>query len=74
MNNKKVYILYKYNKFKSDLEYIKEYYNKKEILEDNIIKLKNKYSLNQYIFARIEDIKKILNDKYIIIVEDLKDL
>lgn len=71
MKNNKVYIIYKYNKFKNDLEYIKEYYQKKDILKDDIIKLKNKYSINQYIYNKIDDIKSLINDKYIIIVDEL---
>ena len=69
MNNKKVYILYKYNKFKNDYEYIKEYYNKKDILKD--VKLKNKYSINHYVYNSINDIKQLLNDRFIIIKEVL---
>ena len=71
MKTNKVFILYQYNQFANDYEYIKEYLNKKEIQKDNIIKLKNKYSINQYIKQSIEDITSLINDKYIIIQETL---
>ena len=69
--NKKTYILYSYNRFNDDLEYIKEYNRKADILKD--VKLKNKYSLNHYITNSVENIKQLLNNKYIII-EDIKDV
>ena len=56
MSNKKTLILYQYNKFNNDLQYIKEYYNKKEIENDFNIK---KDSIYQYI---VKDIEKITRD------------
>ncbi len=56
MNNKKTLILYQYNKFNNDLQYIKEYYNKKDIENDFNIK---KDSIYQYI---VKDIEKITRD------------
>ena len=56
MSNKKTLILYQYNKFNNDLQYIKEYYNKKEIENDINIK---KDSIYQYI---VKDIEKITRD------------
>ena len=70
-NNKKAYILYKYNQFKNDYEYIKEYYTTKEIKEDFKNTLKNDKSIYHYITNSIENIKKLLNDNYIIIKEEL---
>lgn len=69
---KKVYILYKYNNFKNDFEYIKEYYNTKTI--NNDFKLKNKKSIYNYIYTDIDkafDINNKLFNKYIIIKEDI---
>lgn len=70
-NNKKAYILYQYNDFKKDYEYIMEYYNIKELEEKNNIKLKNDRSIYHYIKKQIQDNMQLLNDKYIIIQEDL---
>ena len=56
MSNKKTLILYQYNKFNNDLQYIKEYYNKKDIEDDFNIK---KDSIYQYI---VKDIEKITRD------------
>ena len=56
MSNKKTLILYQYNKFNNDLQYIKEYYNKKDIENDFNIK---KDSIDQYI---VKDIEKITRD------------
>lgn len=56
MSNKKTLILYQYNKFNNDLQYIKEYYNKKDIENDFNIK---KDSIYQYI---VKDIEKITRD------------
>lgn len=69
---KHAFILYNYNTFKNDLEYIKEYYTTKEIQED--YKLKNKKSIYNYIFDNIDDALKVNNklfNKYIIIKEDI---
>lgn len=54
--NKKTLILYQYNKFNNDLQYIKEYYNKNEIEKDFNIKVQ---SIRQYI---VKDIDKITSD------------
>lgn len=70
-NNKKAYILYQYNDFKKDYEYIMEYYNIKELEEKNNIKLKNDRSIYHYIKKQIQDNMQLLNDKYIIIQEEL---
>ena len=72
MKKQKAYILYNYNSFKNDIEYIKEYYTTKEIQEE--YKLKNKKSIYNYIFDNIDDALKVNNklfNKYIIIKEDI---
>lgn len=73
MKKQKAYIIYKYNKFKNDYEYIKEYYRLEEIQKD--YKINNRTSIYQYISKNIEHLKKcLLNDRYIIIEEILTDL
>lgn len=67
--NKKAYILYKYNKITKDLIYIKEYQNKQEITKE--FKLKNKYSINQFISKDIEEIRFLLKNNFVIIEESL---
>ena len=63
------YILYRYNKIKNDIYYIKEYDTKKDMEKD----LKMDYhTLTSYIMNSIDaPIKHLLNDKYIIIKEDV---
>ena len=66
--NKKNYafIVYRYNEFKNDYEYIKEYYNTKEIEKD--YKINN---IRQYTTKTIENVKHLLNNKYIVIKEEV---
>lgn len=66
--NKKNYafIVYKYNEFKNDYEYIKEYYNTKEIEKD--YKINN---IRQYTTKTIENVKHLINNKYIVIKEEV---
>ena len=66
--NKKNYafIVYRYNEFKNDYEYIKEYYNTKEIEKD--YKINN---IRQYTTKTIENIKHLINNKYIVIKEEV---
>lgn len=62
--NKKTLILYQYNKFNNDLQYIKEYYNKNEIEKDFNIKVQ---SIRQYIVKDIDKITsntKMLDNSY----------
>ena len=63
------YILYRYNKVKNDIYYIKEYDTKKDMEKD----LRMDYhTLTSYIMNSIDaPIKHLLNDKYIIIKEDV---
>ena len=60
------FIVYKYDEFKNDFEYIKEYYNTKEIQED--FKIEN---VRQYTTKTIEKIKHLINNKYIVIKEEI---
>lgn len=71
--SKNVFILYQYNEFTNDFNNVMEYYTLKELQEKNtdIIQLKNDRSIYQYITNSIDNIKKLLNDKYIIIKEEL---
>ena len=71
MKKEKYYILYNYNKFNNDLEYIKEYNNISDIQKE--FKLKNKKSIYNYIIKNIEDSSSfynLLNNKYVIIKEE----
>ena len=71
MKNKKVFILYQYEQFTNDYKQIMEYYTIKDLLKNNKqIKLKNKNSIYHSITDSIDNIKQLLNDKYIIIKED----
>lgn len=70
MKKEKYYILYNYNKFKNDLEYVKEYNNIEDIQKE--FKLKNKKSIYNYIIKNIdleESYNNLLNNKYVIIKE-----
>ena len=66
--NKKNYafIVYRYNEFKNDFEYIKEYYNTHDIEKD--YKIEN---VRQYTTNTIEKVKHLINNKYIVIKEEL---
>lgn len=70
----KAYILYQYNEFKKDFDYIAEYYNIKELKEQEKerLKLKNDRSIYHYIKETIDDLNiNLLNNKYLIIKEEL---
>lgn len=60
------FIVYKYNEFKNDFEYIKEYYTTKEIEKDFNIE-----NVRQYTTRTIEKVKHLINNKYIVIKEEL---
>ena len=66
---KKAYILYKYDAFKNDFEYIKEYYKREEIQKD--FKLKNIESIQHYTTRSIDAIKSLLDNRYIILVDNI---
>ena len=72
--SKKAFILYQYNEFLEDFNFINEYYNVKDLIKKEHIKLKNKKDIYQYITDNIDNIKHLLNDKYIIIKEELEEL
>lgn len=60
------FIVYDYDIFRNDYEYIKEYYSTKEIKED--FKVEN---IRQYTAKSIDDIKHLINNRYAIIKEEL---
>ena len=72
--NKSALILYKYNAFNNDFEYIAEYYSIKEIQakRPELIK-KNINSLYHGIAKSIDAITYLIGDKYAIIKEELTD-
>ena len=74
MRNKKqdAYILYTYNKYNNDYEYLKEYYSINELIKDNNIQLQNKRSIYHYIKKEICDNMHLLKDRYIIINEKIE--
>lgn len=61
------FIVYKYNEFKNDFEYVKEYYNTKDIQKEYNIE-----NVRQYTTKTIEKIKHLINNKYIVIKEELE--
>lgn len=72
--SKKAFILYAYDEFLEDYNFINEYYNIKDLIKKENIKLKNSKYIYQYITNNIDNIKHLLNDKYIIIKEELEEL
>lgn len=70
MKNKKAYTIYEYNQFTNDFEYIKELYNIKDVQQEYKGVISSK-SIYHYITDSIDNIKHLLNDKYIIIKEDI---
>ena len=64
-----VFILYKFDEFEKDFEYVAEYFTLEELKEKQKIKLENDRSIYHYIEKNINDVKHLLNDKYIIIKE-----
>lgn len=63
---KDTFILYKYNRIKNDIIYIKEYYSIKELKKD--FNINNIY---QFINNEIADNMHLLKDKYIIIKDKI---
>lgn len=61
---KNVYILYRYNTNNNDIEYIREYSDTNELK-----KAFNVARIYDYIITSIDDIKHLLNDEYIIIID-----
>ena len=72
--SKKAFILYNYVSFNNDYNFINEYYNIKDLIKKENIKLKNNNSIYHFIYNNINDINHLLNDRYIIIKEDIKEL
>lgn len=66
-----VFILYKFDEFEKDFEYIAEYFTLKELKEKEKIQLENERSIYQYIKKSISKAEHLLNDKYLIIKEDI---
>ena len=60
------FIVYRYDEFKNDWQYVKEYYTTKEIEKD--YKINN---VRQYTTNTIEKIKHLINNRYIVIKEEL---
>lgn len=71
-NKKQAFILYNYNKFNNDYEYIQEYYNINDLIKDNNIQLNNTRSIYHYIKKEISDNMHLLKDRYIIINEKIE--
>lgn len=68
-NRQKTFILYQFNEFQNDFDYVMEYNNLEELKKDNNIKLKNERSIYHFVKNSIDDTINLLNDKYIIIKE-----
>lgn len=66
--NKKQYafIVYEFDQFNNDYKYVKEYYTTKEIQKEYNIE-----NVRQYTTKTIENIKHYINNKYIVIKEEL---
>ena len=60
------FIVYEFDEFRNDWQYVKEYYTTKEIQKD--YKIEN---VRQYTTRTIENIKHLINNKYIVIKEEL---
>lgn len=71
MKNKKAFILYEYDQMKDDYTFIAEYYNIKELQQKNNINIHAK-TIYKYITTNIDDIKSKIQNKYIIIKEDIE--
>lgn len=69
MKNKKAYILYQYDQFNNDYTQVMEYLTLKELQEKENIHLKNKKSIYNFVTTSIDEVKHLLQDKYIIIEE-----
>ena len=60
------FIVYRYDEFRNDFEYVKEYYNTKDIQKEYNIE-----NVRQYTTKTIEKIKHLINNKYIVIKEEI---
>ena len=73
MKNKKAFIIYKFDEFENDFQYVAEYYSIKDLQEKekNTISLGNQKSIYYFIQDEIKEQNRLLNDKYLIIKESL---
>ena len=73
MKNKKSFIIYKFDEFENDFQYVAEYYSIKDLQEKekNTISLGNQKSIYYFIQDEIKEQNRLLNDKYLIIKESL---
>ena len=73
-NKQDIYIIYSYDAFKNDYNYIREYTSIKELQqqEKDTFKLKHPKSIYQYIRASIDtDNINLINNRYIIIKDTM---
>jgi hypothetical protein len=66
-----VFILYSFDEFTKDFEYIAEYFTIKELQEKERLFLGNDRSIYHYIKKNINKASHLLKDKYIIIKEEV---
>ena len=73
MKNKKAFIIYKFDEFENDFQYVAEYYSIKDLQEKekNTISLGNQKSIYYFIQDEIKEQNRLLNVKYLIIKESL---
>ena len=70
--SKKAYILYRYNEFKNDFQYITEYYSAKSLRNDLGITNDRNYTYKSISKLKTkDDIKHLLKGKYIIVKESI---
>lgn len=60
------FIVYRYDEFKNDFQYVKEYYSTKEIQHD--FKIEN---VRQYTTNTIEKVRHLIENKYVVIKEEI---
>lgn len=75
-NKKQLFTLYEVDEFAEDFKNIWQYEDIDELLQDtkrHDIQLQNRRSIFQYITPTSDNIKKLINDKYFIISEDLQE-
>lgn len=73
MKNKTAYILYQYNEFKNDYEYVFEYYSIKELQQDNPQIESTARNIYNSISKSLDHIKRVVNNRYIIISETIEE-
>lgn len=60
------FIVYKYDEFRNDFQYVKEYYKTQEIEKDFNIE-----NVRQYTTRTIENVKHLINNQYAVIKEEM---